>query len=101
MKVEILYFEGCPGYAPLLARLEKLLAEHAPGATIALRAVESAGAAEKERFLGSPSVRIDGRDVEPAADARHDFGLKCRLYATPEGRLREPPDEWIREALRR
>ncbi len=99
MQVEILYFDGCPGYESLLPRLTELLAEHTPGATLTLRAVESVEAAEEQRFLGSPSVRINGRDVEPAADARDDFGLKCRLYSTAEGRLREPPDEWILDAL--
>jgi hypothetical protein len=63
--------------------------------------VESIDAAEAERFLGSPTVRIDGRDVEPGAADRDDFGLKCRLYRSGEGTSGVPPDNWISEALRR
>ena len=101
LRVELLYFDGCPGYESLLPRLKRLLAERAPEATLELLAIESLEAAEEHRFLGSPSVRIDGRDVEPQADARKDFGLKCRLYATPDDRAREPRDEWILDALQR
>jgi hypothetical protein len=56
--------------------------------------------AHRERFLGSPTLRIDGRDVEPGAEERTDFGLKCRLYRTPEGFAGTPPDAWVLEALR-
>jgi hypothetical protein len=99
MQVELLYFDGCPGYESLLPRLKELLADHAPDATFQLRAIESLEAADEHRFLGSPSVRVNGRDVEPGAGARQDFGLTCRLYTRPDGRTREPPDEWILDAL--
>jgi len=56
-------------------------------------------AAERLRFLGSPTVRVDGRDVEPGADRRTDFVLACRLYVTPDGCSGEPPERWLREAL--
>jgi hypothetical protein len=98
--VELLYFDGCPGYESLLPRLRKLLTEHAPDATLELRAIETPDAAAEHRFLGSPSVRVDGRDVEPGADTREEFGLECRLYVTPGGRTREPPDVWIVDSLR-
>jgi hypothetical protein len=85
--IDLLYFAGCPGYERLLP-IARTLAEEA-GAELTLRAVETDDAAQAERFLGSPTVRVDGRDVEPGADARTDFGLKCRLYAVaPEDRLR-------------
>ena len=58
-------------------------------------------AAEGERFLGSPTVRVDGEDIEPDAGERSPFGLKCRPYATPEGLRGLPPDEWVLAALAR
>ncbi|MGH3706039.1 MAG: DF family (seleno)protein, partial [Agromyces sp.] len=70
-------------------------------AEVELRRVESIDAAEDERFLGSPSVRIDGHDVDPGAHARSDFGLKCRLYRSDEGTSRLPPERWITAALQR
>ncbi len=48
-----------------------------------------------------PAVRIDGRDVDPGADERRDYGLSCRLYAGPSGLSGAPPDSWVLEMLRR
>lgn len=100
MKVELLYFEGCPSYEALLPELRALLASEGIAEEIELRRVESVEAAERERFLGSPTVRIDGEDVDPGAGERDDFGLKCRLYRSAAGLEHVPPEEWIRAALR-
>ena len=101
MTVELLYFDGCPSYAELLPRLRELLASGGIDEEIELRRVESPEHAERERFLGSPTVRIEGEDVDPTAKDRDDFGLECRLYRTEEGLVRTPPEEWIRTALAR
>ena len=55
----------------------------------------------REGFLGSPSVRINGVDVDPTAAGRTDFGLKCRVYRSDEGHSPLPPEHWIRTALKR
>jgi len=99
MKVELLYFDGCPSYEKLLPRLRSLLEEAGAGDALALRRVEGESAAEQERFLGSPTVRVDGQDVDPGAGERSDFGLKCRLYQTEAGLEHVPPEAWIRDAL--
>jgi hypothetical protein len=102
MRVEVLFFDGCPNHEALLPRLRELLnAGGAEDTEIALVRVEDADGAEAERFLGSPTVRIDGQDVEPGADQRIDFGLKCRLFTTPEGLRGIPADEWVLGALER
>jgi hypothetical protein len=101
VRVELLYFDGCPSYAELLPRLRELLASEGIDQQIELRRVESPEEAERERFLGSPTVRIDGEDVDTAGEERHDFGLECRLYRTEEGLVRTPPDGWIRAGLER
>jgi len=100
MKVELLYFDGCPGHEALLPRLRELVAEagHPPDA-LELRAVESLDDAERVGFLGSPSVRVNGEDVEPGAAGRDGFGLKCRIYRGQGKQSRTPPEEWIRTAL--
>jgi hypothetical protein len=97
--VELLYFDGCPSYEALLPRLRTLLADAGVTVDVDLRRVESAEAAERERFLGSPTLRIDGRDVEPTAELRTDYGLKCRLYQSEAGLRGTPTDAWIRDAL--
>jgi len=101
MRVELLYFDGCPSYAELLPRLLELLAREGIDEEIELRRVETSQDAERERFLGSPTVRIDGEDVDPTAKDRDDFGLECRLYRTEEGLVRTPPEAWIRAELDR
>jgi len=101
MRVELLYFDGCPSHEQLLPRMERLLEDAGAAAPIELRRIESPEAAEAQRFLGSPTVRIDGDDVEPGAGSRRDYGLKCRLYRSGGGASGLPPDAWIRSALER
>ena len=55
--------------------------------------------AEQQRFLGSPTLRIDGVDVDPTAGGRTDFGLKCRLYRTEGRQEKLPAEEWILAAI--
>jgi hypothetical protein len=99
MRVELVFFDGCPSHDQLLPRVRELAAE--AGAELVLRRVETPREAERERFLGSPTVRVDGRDVEPGASARTDYGLKCRIYRSEElGQSPLPPEGWIRAALR-
>jgi hypothetical protein len=99
--VEVLYFDGCPHYEALLRHLRELL--HGLGADdwLQLRRIPDETAAQHERFLGSPTVRVDGRDVEPGASERSDFGLICRLYSTADGLRPMPPDDWVLDALAR
>jgi hypothetical protein len=101
MRIELLYCDGCPSHAPLLGRLRELLAAAGVDAPVEERRVESEADAISERFLGSPTLRIDGVDVDPAAAERKDFGLTCRLYRTDAGLRGAPPDEWIVDAVER
>lgn len=100
MKIEVLYFDGCPNHEALLGHLGKLLLSEGIEPELELVRIEDAETAERERFLGSPTLRIDGKDVDPSSEERTDFGLKCRLYATPDGLQGVPADEWIVAALR-
>ncbi|MBK5233861.1 MAG: hypothetical protein JJE13_12880 [Thermoleophilia bacterium] len=101
MKIELLYFEGCPSYEGLLPVLKRLLGREGVASEIELHRIETPEAAEKEEFLGSPTLLIDGEDVQPGAGDRSDYGLKCRLYPTDEGLSGVPPESWIVESIRR
>ena len=101
MRIELLYFDGCPSYGELLPRLRELLASIGIEEEVQLRRVETEQDAERECFLGSPTVRVDGEDVDPTAENREDFGLECRLYRTEAGLVRLPPESWIRAKLDR
>ncbi len=97
MKLQVLYFEGCPSHQQLLPRLRALAEQH--GAELEQLLIDSPEHAERARFLGSPTVRVDGIDVEPGAGERADYGLKCRLYRSDEGQSGVPPERWIEAAL--
>lgn len=101
MRLEVLYFDGCPSHDSLMPRLRMLMAHVGVDAPVELKRVESVEAAERERFLGSPTLRVDGRDVDPDAGERTDFGLKCRLYPNPDGLRGTVPDEFVVAALSR
>jgi hypothetical protein len=98
-RVEILYFEGCPNHEPARMLVERLARQLRIEPEIRLVKVADPDAAVELRFLGSPTVRVDGVDVEPGAEERRDFALSCRIYRS-EGRASEQPDEsWLRDAL--
>jgi hypothetical protein len=99
MTLEVLYFDGCPGHERLLPSLRALAEEH--GVQLRMRSIASVEDAERQSFLGSPSVRVNGLDVEPGAHERRDFGLKCRLYRAAGRHSVLPRREWIEQALRR
>ena len=101
MRIELLYFHGCPSQQRLQPRLERLLREAGLEPAVKLRRIESPESAEAERFLGSPSVRVNDEDVEPGADERDDYALKCRLYRSDAAASGLPPDGWINAALER
>jgi copper chaperone CopZ len=85
VKISVLYFKGCPNHAPTVERLRSLVARHGLEAEIEELEVTSPDDVERLRFLGSPTVQVDGLDIEPAARARSDFAMSCRIYQTPDG----------------
>lgn len=98
-QVEILYFEGCPNYEPARALVERLARELDLEPEIELIEVADPEAAVALRFLGSPTVRVEGMDVEPGAEERHDFAFSCRIYRSDGGASEQPEESWVRDAL--
>ncbi len=99
--VEILYFDGCPNHEPALALVERVSRDLAIEPEIRLVDVPDQESAQRVRFLGSPTIRVGGRDVEPGADERTDYGLSCRVFRTASGFSGEPDERWVRDALLR
>jgi hypothetical protein len=99
MTIEVLYFDGCPNHQELIEHLPRLLEREGIDVQIVLRKVRNPEHAVPERFLGSPTVRIGGQDVEPGAADRLDYGLKRRMYRTATGLAGLPPDQSIIDAL--
>ena len=100
-QIDILYFDSCPGWRGTVERVQQVVAEGGLGDQVVLRVVpvETEEEAQAHRFVGSPTVRINGRDLDPTIEALTSFGLRCRLY-DEQGRLEGlPPTNWIRRAL--
>ena len=99
--VEILMFADCPNAAPAIALVDRVGRELATELELRIVQVVDSDAALRERFLGSPTIRVDGRDVEPGADDRDDYSLSCRVYAGGQGLSGQPDQQWVRDAIER
>ncbi len=99
MKIELLYFEGCPNHKITLANLKELLDETGIKAEIKIIDVESPEEALKYRFLGSPSIRINDTDLEIIEDASTEYSMRCRRYKNGETMEGFPSKELIKANL--
>jgi len=100
-KVELLWWRECPSWERALAMLREEMDEAGLDAgSISVREIDTSESADREAFVGSPTIRIDGRDVQPPSEG-DPTGLACRVYRRRDGRTSPLPDpEDIREALR-
>jgi hypothetical protein len=96
MKIEVLYSPGCPNYRPTVERIQRVLASESLETEIRSVAVQTDAEARKLMFPGSPTIRVDGEDVEP--DQTMTPGLNCRLYEDLSG---VPSEEIVRLAVSR
>jgi hypothetical protein len=100
MRIELLWWEGCPSHAETLEDLNRILEEEGAEARVELIEVETDDQAQAEGFPGSPTIRIDGNDAIPAPEGE-PFSLTCRVYRLRDGRVSPTPDpEDLREAVR-
>ena len=99
-RVELLWWSGCPSWeeARRLVRDEIAAAGLDPD-RLEIREIRTDEAARHEGFVGSPTIRVDGHDVQDAGD--QPIGLTCRIYRLRNGRISALPDPAdIRDALR-
>jgi hypothetical protein len=98
-KVELYWWDGCPSYPEALALLQSVLSERGLTVEIELREVKTDDEAVELAFPGSPTIRVDGRDIDPVG-ARSRPALNCRIYHLPDGRVSPIPSrEQLEEAL--
>jgi hypothetical protein len=95
MRIEVLYFEGCPNYLPAVDRLRAVLGEEGLPADVAAVEVKDESAAIALRFFGSPTIRVNGLDIEAESRDVQETGFACRRYS---GGL--PSEDMIRAALK-
>ena len=94
MRIEILYVPGCPNYHPAVERLQAVLESQSLQAEIRSVAVRIEAQAIALSFPGSPTIRINGEDVEPTRTTVPS--LSCRLYGDRSG---IPSEELLRVAI--
>ncbi len=101
MHVELLWWQGCPSHPKALADLRAALSDLGlDPRTVEVREVKSEADAHRERFVGSPTIRLDGVDAFPTD--QEPYGLTCRVYHRRDGRISPTPDPAdLREALAR
>lgn len=97
MRIDILYFDGCPNHLPTTQVVRDVV--HSLGIDAIVREVEvrNVDDAARLRFFGSPTIQVNGLDVDPAVRSRADYSLSCRMY----GRSGSPTRALVEEALRK
>jgi hypothetical protein len=97
--VQLLWWRGCPSSDQALALVrEEMKAAGIDPESLRVREVRSEREAVEERFPGSPTIRVDGHDIDPLDG--EPFGLSCRVYRLRDGRPSPLPDpEDLRENL--
>ena len=98
MRVEVLYFDGCLAYRAAEQTLREVLAQEDGEAEVELVEVSTDEEAQRLRFPGSPTIRVDGEDLFPVPDQAR-YALGCRVYTTAEGLKGSPTAEMLKEAL--
>ncbi|HYX87853.1 MAG TPA: hypothetical protein VE753_00650 [Gaiellaceae bacterium] len=100
MKIELLFWRECPSYPEAQQLLEDVLRVRGIDEPVEVREVTSVEEARRLSFPGSPTIRIDGRDIDPAG-ASEPPALTCRIYHLPDGRVSPVPTrEQLEEALK-
>lgn len=100
MKIQFLYFEGCPSYKQGLENLKQALRELSLPEDFEMINIDTDEKAKEYHFIGSPTIKINGEDIDPRAREAKITGYKgCRIYQTPEGIKGAPTAEMIKKAI--
>jgi hypothetical protein len=98
--VELLWFRDCPNHEDARRLLHDVIAEVAPGTPVEDVDATDPEVAARLRFPGSPTIRVDGRDVDPRFSDPGDYTPRCRIYWTASGLRGLPERAWIEAALK-
>ena len=90
MKIEVLYFDGCPNHAAAVTLVRKVLREEGVAAQVVEVNMRDEANTRDIGFLGSPTVRVNGLDVEPSARSSRDYGMMCHTYIPGWSATAEP-----------
>ena len=99
MKIELLWFRDCPNHEEARRVLREVLQEQS--ISVAFEDIDATDpdVAAKHHFPGSPTVRVNGKDVEPGFQDPGDYTPRCRIYRVEAAFQGAPPRRWIEDAL--
>ena len=100
MKVELLHVRDCPNHLSTLQIVKDVLRESGLPLDVIEIEIASGSQAENYAFPGSPTVRVDGSDVEPGLSGLTSSGVSCRSYVVNGKRQGMPDCDWIVKAIR-
>lgn len=99
MRIQLFYYPECPSHGRALELIQQALAEEGQSAEIEVICVETQEQAQHYRFIGSPTIRIDGREVQPVPHL--PYRLTCRTFLHEDGRLSPLPSlAMLKSAIR-
>ncbi len=100
MMAELYYFDECPSYHRALDNLKEALRLEHLSEQVAMIRVESPEDAQAKRFLGSPTIRLNGIDIEGADAEKQGYAFACRIYLDNGAQAGSPSVGRIRQSLR-
>ena len=100
-RIEFLWFAGCANHTAARRLVDEVVAEYAPDASVRDIDATDPEVAALHRFAGSPTIRVDGIDVDPSFVDPGEYAPRCRLYRTASGLSGVPERRWIEAALSR
>jgi len=99
MKIEVLYISECPNRSPAVETIREILREYQLPQQITEIKVTDLAQALGLDFPGSPTIRVNGKDVEPNLPELNSHGLTCRTYLAEGKPQGVPKREWIHNAV--
>jgi hypothetical protein len=100
MKIEVLYVAECPSHPAAVKLVRDILAAEGVAADIREVLVRDHGMASELGFAGSPTIRVNGRDIAGESEGSKNFALSCRLYSESR-EVGLPLEEMIHRAVRK
>jgi hypothetical protein len=98
VRVEVLYVSECPSHLEAVKLVKDVLAAEGVPTNILEVLVTDEGMAGELKFLGSPTIRINGRDIAGESQTAKNFALSCRLYPGSK-QVGLPPAEMVHRAV--
>lgn len=100
MTVELLYLPGCPNHEATAKLVQSVLRAESMPAEFQEIAIRDYAEATAHIFPGSPTIRVNGQDIENVSPRQLDVGFACRTYVVDGKHQGVPPRSWLEQAIR-